>query len=52
MLATPAPNSIDELHARLSMAAAGRDRGEVATVLEALVRERLVSPIAPTGSIS
>ena len=52
MLATPAPTSIDELHARVGSASVGRDRGEVATVLEALVRERLVNPIAPTGSIS
>ena len=52
MLAHPAPRTIDELHARVAVAAAGRDRGEVATVLEALVRERLVSPIAPTGSIN
>jgi A/G-specific adenine glycosylase len=52
MLATPAPNSLDELHARVTTTAAGRNRGDVATVLEALVRERLVSPIAPTGSIS
>jgi A/G-specific adenine glycosylase len=52
MLATPPPSSIGDLHARVGSAAAGRDRGEVATVLETLVRERLVSPIAPTGSIS
>jgi A/G-specific adenine glycosylase len=52
MLANPAPTSLDELHSRAGTAAAGRDRGEVATVLEALVRERLVSPIAPTGSIN
>jgi len=52
MLATPAPRSIDELHSHVATVAAGRDRGAVATVLEALVRERLVSPIAPTGSIS
>jgi len=52
MLAVPAPSSIDDLHARVASAAAGRGRGEVATVLEALIRERLVSPIAPTGSIS
>jgi len=52
MLANPAPLSIDELHERVGTAIAGRGRGEVATVLEALIRERLVSPIAPTGSIN
>jgi hypothetical protein len=52
MLATPAPGSIDELHSHVATAAPGRDRGAVATVLEALVRERLVNPIAPAGSIS
>jgi hypothetical protein len=52
MLADPAPSTLDELHERVAVAAAGRDRGDVATVLEALIRERLVSPIAPTGSIS
>jgi A/G-specific adenine glycosylase len=52
MLASPAPTSIEELHARVGTAVKGRDRGEVATVLEALVRERLVSPIAPAGSIN
>jgi A/G-specific adenine glycosylase len=52
MLADPAPNTLDELHERVGVAAAGRDCGDVATVLEALIRERLVSPIAPTGSIN
>jgi A/G-specific adenine glycosylase len=52
MLASPAPRSIDELQARAGAPAAGRDRGDIATVLEALVRERLVNPIAPTGSIT
>jgi A/G-specific adenine glycosylase len=51
MLADPAPASIDELQTRAGPAASGRDRGDIAAVLEALVRERLVSPIAPTGSI-
>jgi len=51
MLADPAPASIDELQARAGPAASGRDRGDIAAVLEALVRERLVSPIASTGSI-
>jgi A/G-specific adenine glycosylase len=52
MLATPSPRSLDELQSRVEAATAGRDRGDIATVLEALVRERLVSPIAPAGSIS
>ncbi len=52
MLAHPAPTSLDELHTRVGTAVAGRDRGEVATVLEALIRERLVSPLALTGSIN
>jgi A/G-specific adenine glycosylase len=51
MLADPAPASIDELQARAGPVATGRDRGDVAAVLEALVRERLVSPIAATGRI-
>lgn len=52
MLADPAPSTLDELHARVGTAVAGRERGDVATVLEALIRERLVSPIASTGSIN
>jgi A/G-specific adenine glycosylase len=51
MLTDPAPASIDELQARAGPVASGRDRGDIAAVLEALVRERLVSPIAATGSI-
>jgi A/G-specific adenine glycosylase len=51
MLADPAPASLDELQARAGAAATGRDRGDVAAVLEALIRERLVSPIAATASI-
>jgi adenine-specific DNA glycosylase len=47
MLANPAPTSLNELHTRVATAVAGRDRGEIATVLETLIRERLVSPIAP-----
>jgi len=50
MLADPAPASLDELQARAGAVATGRDRGDVAAALEALVRERLVSPIA-AGSI-
>jgi A/G-specific adenine glycosylase len=51
MLADPTPASLDELQARAGPVATGRDRGDVAAVLEALVRERLVSAIAATGSI-
>ncbi|HEY6468266.1 MAG TPA: A/G-specific adenine glycosylase [Candidatus Dormibacteraeota bacterium] len=52
MLANPAPSTLDELHARVESAVPGRDRSDIATVLEALIRERLVSPIASTGSIN
>jgi A/G-specific adenine glycosylase len=51
MLTDPPPASIDELRARAGAVAARRDRGEVAAVLEALVSERLVGPIASTASI-
>jgi A/G-specific adenine glycosylase len=52
MLAMPAPTSIDELRSRAGAVAIGRDRGDVVAVYEDLVRERLVDPIAPTGSIN
>ncbi|MGA7989006.1 MAG: A/G-specific adenine glycosylase [Candidatus Dormiibacterota bacterium] len=52
MLADPPPSSLDELQARVGPAAARRERSDVAAVLEALVRERLVSPIGATGSIT
>jgi A/G-specific adenine glycosylase len=50
MLADPAPASIDELQARAGAVATRRDRSDVAAVLDALVRERLVGPIPTTGS--
>jgi A/G-specific adenine glycosylase len=52
MLSDPPPLSLDELQTRAGPAAATRDRDEIAAVLEALVRERLVSPIGSTGSIT
>jgi A/G-specific adenine glycosylase len=52
MLGDPPPARLDDLVTLVGSAAAGRDRGDVASVLEALIRERLVSPIAPTGSIT
>jgi A/G-specific adenine glycosylase len=51
MLSDPPPSTLDELQARAGPAAASRERGDVAAVLEALVRERLVSPMGSTGSI-
>ena len=51
MLADPPPTSLDELQARAGVVATGRDRADVAAVLEALVSERLVGPIAATASI-
>jgi A/G-specific adenine glycosylase len=52
MLGDPPPAGLDELVLRVGPSAAGRDRGEIAAVLEALIRERLVSPIPLTGSIT
>jgi A/G-specific adenine glycosylase len=51
MLTDPPPTSIDELQARAGAVAARRDRADVAAVFDALVSERLVGPIASTGSI-
>jgi A/G-specific adenine glycosylase len=51
MLTDPPPTSIDELQQRAGTVAAGRDRADVAAVLDALVVERLVEPIAATGRI-
>jgi A/G-specific adenine glycosylase len=51
MLADPPPTSIDELQARAGAVATERDRADVAAVLDALVSERLVGPIAATASI-
>jgi A/G-specific adenine glycosylase len=52
MLSDPPPASLDELQTRAGPAAANRECGDVAAVLEALVRERLVSPMGSTGSIT
>ena len=51
MLIDPPPTSIEALHMRAGAVAAVRDRAEVAAVLDALVSERLVGPIAATASI-
>jgi A/G-specific adenine glycosylase len=51
MLTDPPPTSIDKLQELAGTAAEGRDRTEVAAVLEALVSERLAGPIAATGRI-
>jgi A/G-specific adenine glycosylase len=51
MLTDPPPASVDELQERAGAVAARRDRGDVAAVLDALVLERLVEPIAATGRI-
>ena len=52
MLSDPPPATLDELQARAGPVATRRERGDVAAVLEALIRERLVSPMAATGSIT
>ncbi len=52
MLSDPPPASLDELQTRAGPVAATRERGDVAAVLEALVRERLVRPMGSTGSIT
>jgi len=51
MLADSPPASIDELQKRAGAVATGRDRGDVAAALDALVRERLVDPIAANARI-
>jgi A/G-specific adenine glycosylase len=51
MLTDPPPTSIEELQTRAGAVAAVRDRADVAAVLDALVGERLVGPIAATASI-
>jgi A/G-specific adenine glycosylase len=51
MLTDSPPTSIDELQERAGTVASGRDRGDVAAVLDALVSERLVGPIAATARI-
>ena len=52
MLADRPPQTIEELHLRAGHAAAGRPADDVAAVLDALVRERLVSRGIRTSSIT
>jgi A/G-specific adenine glycosylase len=51
MLTDSPPTDIDELQQRAGSVATRRERGDVAAVLEALVSERLVGPIAATARI-